>query len=199
MSAICRRPHKSRSSAGLWCAIACCLLLPGCRLMVLDPAGPVGAAEGTILFDALAIMLAIVVPTILATLAFAWWFRASQHAGRATCPTGPIPAASSWSSGRSRSLVIMFLGGVTWIGSHDLDPAEPLAGADHAARGPGRLARLEVAVHLPRPGRRQRQPAGRAGRRAGAFPADLGQRDERVLRPAARQHDLHDERHGRRS
>ena len=36
--------------------------------------------ERTILFDALGIMLAIVVPTILATLAFAWWFRASNNA-----------------------------------------------------------------------------------------------------------------------
>src|SRR5262245_13363398 len=32
---------------------------------ILDPAGPIGAAEKLILFDALAIMLAIVVPTIL--------------------------------------------------------------------------------------------------------------------------------------
>ena len=65
-----------------------------------------------------------------------------------------------------------------------------------AARGPGRLARLEMAVHLPGPGRRQRQPAGRPGRHAGSLRADLGERDERLLRPAARQHDLHDERHG---
>ena len=52
-----------------------------------------------------------------------------------------------------------------------------------------------MAVHLPRPADRERQPADHAGRRAGPFLADLGQRHERVLRPAARQHDLHDERH----
>ena len=34
-----------------------------------------------------------------------------------------------------------------------------------------------------------------SGRRARAFLADLGERDERLLHPAARQHDLHDERH----
>ena len=89
----------------------------------------------------------------------------------------------------------MLLGGVAWIGSHELDPAKPLDGTRQAARCPGRLARLEMAVHLPRPGHRERQPARRSGRRAGAFRADLGERDERVLHPAARQHDLHDERH----
>ena len=89
--------------------------------MVLDPAGPVSAAENTILFNALAIMLAIVVPTIVAILGFAWWYRASN--GRARY----LP---NWSySGRIELvvwsipiLVILFLGGVAWIGSHDLDP-----------------------------------------------------------------------------
>ena len=52
--------------------------LGGCDRGVLDPQGPVGTADKTILIDSLAIMLAIVVPTILATLAFAWWFRASN-------------------------------------------------------------------------------------------------------------------------
>ena len=46
--------------------------LSGCGGGVLDPAGPVGAAEKLILFDALAIMLAIVVPTILCIVGFAW-------------------------------------------------------------------------------------------------------------------------------
>ena len=70
-------------------------------------------------------MLAIVVPTIAATLAFAWWFRASNararylpdwvFSGRIELIVWSIPL-----------LVIMLLGGVAWIGSHDLDPAKPL-------------------------------------------------------------------------
>ncbi len=93
--------------------------------MVLDPAGPVSAAENTILFNALAIMLAIVVPTIVATLGFAWWYRASNgraryqpnwsYSGRIEMITWSIPI-----------LVILFLGGMTWIGSHDLDPYKRL-------------------------------------------------------------------------
>jgi len=79
----------------------------------------------TILFNALAIMLVIVVPTILATLLFAWWYRASNtraryrpefvYSGRVELVTWSIPI-----------LVVLFLGGLTWVGSHKLDPAEPL-------------------------------------------------------------------------
>jgi cytochrome o ubiquinol oxidase subunit 2 len=101
-------------------------LLGGCDAVVLDPQGPVGVAEKTILIDSLAIMLAIVLPTIAATLAFAWWFRASNpratylpdfaYSGRIELIVWSIPL-----------LVIMLLGGVAWIGSRDLDPAKPLA------------------------------------------------------------------------
>src|SRR5206468_12272222 len=45
---------------------------------VLEPQGPIGAANLKIMYNALAIMLAIVLPTIVATFAFAWWFRASN-------------------------------------------------------------------------------------------------------------------------
>ena len=98
--------------------------LAGC-VGVLDPRGPVGASEELILADSLAIMLAIVVPVILATIGFAWWFRASNT--RATY----LP---NWSfSGRLElivwaipALVITFLGGIAWFGSHALDPYAPL-------------------------------------------------------------------------
>src|SRR6266705_1152240 len=43
--------------------------LGGCSDGVLDPKGPIALAERQILFNSLGIMLAIVIPTILATLA----------------------------------------------------------------------------------------------------------------------------------
>jgi cytochrome o ubiquinol oxidase subunit 2 len=102
------------------------ILLTGCQPSVLDPQGFVGLSEKTILIDSLAIMLAIVLPTIAAALAFAWWFRASntratylpdfEYSGRIELIVWSIPL-----------LTVILLGGVAWIGSHDLDPAKPLA------------------------------------------------------------------------
>ena len=54
---------------------------------LLDPQGPVGAAEKTILLNSLAIMLAIVVPTIVATLALRLVVPRLATPGRAICPT----------------------------------------------------------------------------------------------------------------
>ena len=112
---------RTASVAALLC---CALPLAGCG-GVLDPHGPVGASERLILFDALAIMLAIVIPVIVATLGFAWWFRASNDrafywpewafSGTLELIVWAIPA-----------LVITFLGGIAWFGSHDLDPYRPL-------------------------------------------------------------------------
>lgn len=99
--------------------------LAACHPAVLSPVGPVGEADRTILLDSLTIMLAIVVPTIVAILAFAYWFRASNtrarylpdfaYSGRLELIVWSIPA-----------LVVFFLGGIAWISAHLLDPAEPL-------------------------------------------------------------------------
>ena len=92
---------------------------------VLDPQGPVAAAERTILANATVVMLAVVVPVILMTLAFAWWFRAGNRWARrdaAWAYSGAVEV-TVWAI---PALVVLFLGGIAWIGSHDLDPARPL-------------------------------------------------------------------------
>lgn len=99
--------------------------LAGCGAPVLTPEGPVGAGDLKVLFDAVALMLTIVVPTILAIFACAWWYRASNthakrlpdfaYSGRVELVVWAIPL-----------LTIMFLGGMIWISAHELDPAKPL-------------------------------------------------------------------------
>jgi len=100
--------------------------LGGCSEGVLDPKGPVATAEKQILFNSLGIMLAIVIPTILATLGVAYWFRASNPRARY------LPDFNY--SGRIEVLVwsipimtVLLVGGVAWVGAHDLDPRKPLA------------------------------------------------------------------------
>ena len=92
---------------------------------VLDPKGPVALAERQILFNALGIMLAIVIPVILATLGVAFWFRASNeraryrpdfaYSGRLEVLVWSIPA-----------MTVFLVGGVAWVGSHDLSPRKPI-------------------------------------------------------------------------
>src|ERR1700751_788640 len=99
--------------------------LAACHTAVLSPVGPVGEGNRIVLMDSLAIMLAIVIPTILAIFAFAYWFRASNprarylpnfaYSGELELIVWSIPA-----------LTVFFLGGIAWISAHLLDPAEPL-------------------------------------------------------------------------
>jgi cytochrome o ubiquinol oxidase subunit 2 len=102
------------------------LQTPAWQQGVLDPQGPIAAAERTILANATVIMLAVVVPVILLTLAFAWWFRAGNPWARRDpewAYSGPVEV-TVWSI---PTLVVLFLGGIAWIGSHELDPARPVA------------------------------------------------------------------------
>ena len=64
--------------AGWLGALAALACLGACGGAELEPAGPVGEAERKILFDALAMMLAIVIPVMIATLLIAFRFRASN-------------------------------------------------------------------------------------------------------------------------
>jgi cytochrome o ubiquinol oxidase subunit II len=103
---------------------AALLPLAGCS-GILAPAGPVGRQELQLLLDALAIMLAIGVPVMVATLAFAWWFRASNKRAR-YLPTWAYSGRIELIIWSIPALVVFFLGGLAWTSSHDLDPAVPL-------------------------------------------------------------------------
>jgi len=108
------------------CAAFLTILLASCSGGVLDARGPVAAADRQMMLNALAIMVAIVVPTIVAALYFAWWYRAGNrraHRHPRFVYSGAIELIV-WSI---PLLVILFLSGLIWIGSHELDPARPLA------------------------------------------------------------------------
>ena len=93
---------------------------------VLAPTGPIGDAERQILLDATAIMSAVIVPVIVLTLAIAWRYRASNAGAVRWLDwsfSGPLEFVV-WSI---PVLVVLFLGGMAWIGSHDLDPRKALA------------------------------------------------------------------------
>jgi cytochrome o ubiquinol oxidase subunit II len=118
----CARPPRLRIFAAL---PAACLLVSCRSAGVLDPQGPVASAERLILINATAIMLVVVLPVIVLTLCFALWYRASNaratyepnwsYSGYIELVTWSIPA-----------MVVILLAAVSWIGSHQLDPAREL-------------------------------------------------------------------------
>jgi cytochrome o ubiquinol oxidase subunit II len=103
------------------------MLLASCQQGILDPQGPIAWQELLLLLNSTAIMLVVVVPVVLATLAFAWWYRSSNarasrsldasYEGRLEFVLWSIP-----------TLIVILLGGVIWIGSHQLDPRAPIPG-----------------------------------------------------------------------
>ena len=110
----------------IFAALVAICLVDACRgAGVLDPQGPVAGAERLILLNATAIMLVVVVPVIVLTLAFAWWYRASNkratyspdwsYSGHIELVVWSIPA-----------MVVILLAGVAWTGSHELDPPRKL-------------------------------------------------------------------------
>ena len=121
------RGLATRRWGGIGWLVGCAALpLASCqRAGLLDPQGPVAAAERLLLINSTAIMLVVVIPVIVATLGFAWWYRSSNpHAlrrpdvdyeGRIEFVTWSVPA-----------LIVILLGGVIWIGSHQLDPRAPM-------------------------------------------------------------------------
>jgi cytochrome o ubiquinol oxidase subunit 2 len=140
-------PHRStralrravRSGSRLGPSAALVLLgigLCGCSYDVLDPAGPIAGGEKLILLDALAVMLVIVVPVMIAMIGFAWWYRSGNsralrrpdwsYSGRIELVVWSIPI-----------LVVVFLGGMTWVSSHELDPARSVG-------GPGKPLNVQV-------------------------------------------------------
>src|SRR5437588_6476517 len=118
--------HSMRHSRLCRWPVAAAIFLASCKPAgVLDPQGPIASAERLLLINSTAIMLVVVVPVILATLGFAWWYRSSNarashtsdgsYEGRIEFVVWSIPA-----------LVVILLGGVNWIGSHQLDPRAPV-------------------------------------------------------------------------
>jgi cytochrome o ubiquinol oxidase subunit 2 len=114
------------SRSRIFGALAAVCLLASCRgAGVLDPQGPVAAAERLILLNATAIMLVVVVPVIVLTIAFAWWYRAS-NARAAYRPDWSYSGEIELVVWSIPTMVVILLAGVAWTGSHQLDPPRKL-------------------------------------------------------------------------
>jgi cytochrome o ubiquinol oxidase subunit 2 len=100
-------------------------LLSGCETVVMSPSGDIAAQQANLLVWATGLMLIIVVPVIFFILLFAWRYRA----GNTEAVYEP-----DWDHSTSLELliwaaplaIVIALGALTWVGTHQLDPYRPL-------------------------------------------------------------------------
>ena len=101
------------------------LSLGGCNMVLFDPKGQIGVDEKSLIITCTLLMLLVVVPVIVMTLAFAWKYRASNtkatympdwaHSTRIEVVVWLVPC-----------IIIAILGWLTWESTHKLDPYRPL-------------------------------------------------------------------------
>jgi cytochrome o ubiquinol oxidase subunit 2 len=102
------------------------LLLAGCHAALLDPKGPIGEAEKSIILTATGLMLVVVIPVIVLVLVVAWRYRASNtkaeyqpewsHSNKIEAVMWSVPI-----------VIVSILGVIAWRTSHQLDPYRPIA------------------------------------------------------------------------
>ena len=135
-------------------------------------------------------MLAIVIPVILATLGVAFWFRASNeraryrpnfaYSGRLEMLVWSIPA-----------MTVFLVGGVAWVGSHDVSPRKPIVSTVKPLRVQVASLDWKWLFIYPDQGVASVNRAGDSRRHACQLRADVLGRDEQLLCAAAWQPDLH--------
>ena len=101
------------------------LLLSGCNWTLLDPKGQVGIEQKNLILIATGLMLLVVIPVILMTIAFAWKYRASNKAANYT-PDWSHSTKIEVAVWTIPVLIIIALGYVTYKTTHSLDPYRPL-------------------------------------------------------------------------
>ena len=139
------------------------LFLGGCDWAVLDPKGPIGDGDATLLVEFGGHHARhrgpdhhrhprrrLVVPVVQweGVLCAGW-----EYSGQLELIVWAIPL-----------LTIMLLGGVTWIGSYDLDPARPIVSKEEPLNVQVVSLDWKWLFIYPRAARRERQSSGDSGR-----------------------------------
>lgn len=104
-------------------------MLAACQEGILNPQGPIGEEEKTLLVICVAAMLLIVVPTIIFSVIFGLHYREKNvKAGKAKYDPkwahSNIIEVGVWGI---PIIMIVFLGVLTWKTTHSLDPYKPLS------------------------------------------------------------------------
>lgn len=120
-------------------------LLSGCDTVVMSPSGDIAAQQAELIVWATILMLIVVVPVIVLTLLFAWRYRASNK---------EATYKPDWDHSTNLELVIwaaplaiiIALGALTWVSTHQLDPYRSLDRIDEGRPVPEGVEPLIVEV-----------------------------------------------------
>jgi cytochrome o ubiquinol oxidase subunit 2 len=118
--------------------LALTLALAGCHTVLMSPSGDVARQQRDLIVTSFVLMMLIVVPVIIATLVFAWRYRASNQKAHydPEWDHSTIVELMIWSA---PLLIIIALGAITWVSTHKLDPYRPLERI-----APGKLTPLDA-------------------------------------------------------
>ena len=141
-------PHGSRLLPALrrLALLTAAGLLAGCNSMVLmSPSGDIAMRQRDLIIASSLLMMLIIVPVIVLTFMFAWRYRAANNA---------VDYAPDWNHSTQLELVIwaapllivIALGALTWISTHELDPYRPLSRLDAERSIPANAEPLVVEV-----------------------------------------------------
>lgn len=101
-------------------------MLGACHAVVLNPSGDVAQQQRDLLVDSTVLMLIVIVPVMVMTVLFAWRYRQSNRAARYE-PDWDHSIHLELVIWAAPLLIIIFLGGLTWVGTHLLDPYRTLS------------------------------------------------------------------------
>ncbi|HEX7855719.1 MAG TPA: ubiquinol oxidase subunit II [Sphingobium sp.] len=121
------------------------LLLGGCNMVVLDPAGDIARQQGGLVMISTGLMLLIVLPVMALIALFAWRYRAQNRDATYT-PDWDHSTQLELVIWAAPLMIIICLGALTWVGTHLLDPYRPLNRIAHGQQVPANTRPLEVQV-----------------------------------------------------
>jgi len=110
---------------------AMALMLSGCDMVVMSPAGDIAAQQRDLIVISTFLMLLIIVPVIFLTLFFAWRYRQS-NTGAKYDPEWHHSNGLEVIIWSAPLAIIIALGAITWVSTHKLDPYRPLDRIDAA-------------------------------------------------------------------
>lgn len=115
----------SRTQSMIFLAVSSTFLLAGCDAVVMSPSGDIASQQADLIVWATILMLIVVVPVIVLTLLFAWRYRASNK--EATYDPewdhSTLLELVIWAAPLA---IIIALGALTWVSTHQLDPYRPI-------------------------------------------------------------------------